>query len=124
MTRLHQCARDRLRDIPSGCIDDDHPVVRRQQPEQSLQPFALAPDGDDPEPQIAAIERAEVLVVAPGHEAQGPRDVPTDVGGRASRQGHGRRAAQTRARRAEGPVARPKVMTPLGDTVGFVDGEQ
>ena len=48
----------------------------------------------------------------------------TDLGGRASGQGHGRRAAEPIARRAEGPVARPEVVTPFGDAVGLVDGEQ
>ena len=65
-----------------------------------------------------------MLVVAAGQEAERAGNVPADLGRGAARQGYGRRATEPVPRGAQRSVARPEIVSPLGDAVGLVDRKE
>ena len=121
---LGQGPGDGLGDAPGGRVHDHHPVVVGEQAHERLQSGPLARDRNDAEPEVGAIEGAEVLVVAAGQKTERAGDVAADFGRGAARQGNRRRPAEPVTRGAERPVTRPEVVPPLGDAVGLVNGEQ
>ena len=122
---LRERARDGLGDAPRGGVHDDHPVVVGEQADAAPRSRSRSlAHRHHAEPEIGAVERAEVLVVPAGPKAKRAGDVPPDLGRGAAGERDGRRPAQPVARGAERPVAGPEVVPPLGDAVGLVDGQQ
>ena len=120
-----QLAGERLHHVPGRGVDDRHPVLHGQEPKQRVPPFAVIPHRHDAEPEVPAVEGAEVKVTAPRRtEPECTGDVGTDLRRGAPGEGHALGPPQCPPRPAERPVAGPEVVPPLGDAVGLVNGQE
>jgi hypothetical protein len=108
--------------ISGGSIDDGQPVLLPQEREQAFEAFSLVPNRDHAEPEIGPVERAEVEIGAAEAECRG--DVLADFRSRAASQGDDGRFSEGEAEPAQGAIGRTKIVSPFGDAVRFVDGEE
>ena len=123
--RATSAARDRLGDAPRGRVDDGHPVVVGQEPEQRVEPFALASDAA---PLRTTDWRGRTSRDArrtrAGRKPRARGDVLPHLGRGAAGERDGRRPPEAVARGAERAVARPEIVAPFGDAVGLVHREE
>ena len=103
-------------------VDDGQPVLLPQEREKAFEAFSLVPNPDNTEPEIRPVERAKVEIGPAEAECRG--DVLADFGSSAAGQGNDWRFSEGEAEAAQGAVGRPKIVSPFGDAVRLVDGEE
>src|SRR6185436_3897707 len=96
--------------ISSRSVNDGQPVLLPQERKQPFEAFSLVPNRDHPEPEIGAVERAQVKIGAA--KAEGSGDVLADFRSCAAGQGDDGRFSEGEAEPAQGTIGRTKIVSP------------
>ena len=106
----------------ASCIDHGLTGMGAEKADQGRVLFSIVASGDD---MIVELRRSNpVTTVSAELQIQLLGDVSAHGRRGRCRQRHGRGEPRRVSDSADAPVARPKIVPPLADTVGLIDGEQ